>query len=111
MRKVRRLSGKRSDKMKLNFSGTVNELIYKGGELQFIKNMIEESLSFSQQCLWFTTLVSKEKNLKYIYKLLEDVKTNEVKTVNFGTSNKKSRIIAWTFQNKEARKNWELKKL
>ena len=110
MRKIRNLSGERSKKIQLNFSGVANELVYKGGEYQFIKNMIEESVLYSNNCLWFTTLVSKEKNLKSIYKLLEDIKAKEVKTLNIGTSNKKSRIIVWTFQTKEEQKNWKINK-
>ena len=110
MRKIRNLSGERSKKIQLNFSGVANELIYKGGEYQFIKNMIEESVLYSNNCLWFTTLVSKEKNLKSIYKLLEDIKAKEVKTLNIGTSNKKSRIVVWTFQTKEEQKNWKINK-
>ena len=108
MRKIRNLSGERSKKIQLNFSGVANELVYKGGEYQFIKNMIEESVLYSNNCLWFTTLVSKEKNLKSIYKLLEDIKAKEVKTLNIGTSNKKSRIVVWTFQTKEEQKNWKI---
>jgi len=108
MRKIRNLSGERSKKIQLNFSGVANELVYKGGEYQFIKNMIEESVLYSNNCLWFTTLVSKEKNLKNIYKLLEDIKAKEVKTLNIGTSNKKSRIVVWTFQTKEEQKNWKI---
>ena len=110
MRKIRNLSGERSKKIQLNFSGVANELVYKGGEYQFIKNMIEESVLYSNNCLWFTTLVSKEKNLKSIYKLLEDIKVKEVKTLNIGTSNKKSRIVVWTFQTKEEQKNWKINK-
>jgi|TARA_B110000238_G_scaffold201196_1_gene255963 23S rRNA (adenine1618-N6)-methyltransferase len=110
MRKIRNLSGERSKKIQLNFSGVANELVYKGGEYQFIKNMIEESILYSNNCLWFTTLVSKEKNLKSIYKLLEDIKVKEVKTLNIGTSNKKSRIVVWTFQTKEEQKNWKINK-
>ena len=110
MRKIRNLSGERSKKIQLNFSGVANELVYKGGEYQFIKNMIEESVLYSNNCLWFTTLVSKEKNLKSIYKLLEDVKAEEVKTLNIGTSNKKSRIVVWTFQTKEEQENWKINK-
>ena len=110
MRKIRNLSGERSKKIQLNFSGVANELVYKGGEYQFIKNMIEESVLYSKNCLWFSSLVSKEKNLKSIYKLLEDIKAKEVKTLNIGTSNKKSRIVVWTFQTKEDQKNWKINK-
>jgi 23S rRNA (adenine1618-N6)-methyltransferase len=59
-RKVRSLSGKRIAKPDLNFAGVNNELIYEGGEYQFIQNMISESTNFAKNVRWFTTLVSKE---------------------------------------------------
>ena len=107
MRKVRNLTGKRSKKIKLNFSGMANEMIYEGGEKQFIQNMIAESLNYAKNCLWFTTLVSNEKNLNRFYSSLEKIKATEVKTINVGTANKISRIIAWTFLNKKEQKEWK----
>ena len=106
MRKVRNLTGKRSKKIQLNFSGTVNELIYEGGEKQFIQNMITESKEYAKNCLWFTTLVSNEKNLNRIYSSLEKIETYEVKTINMSTGNKITRIVAWTFLNKKEQKEW-----
>lgn len=107
MRKVRNLTGKRSKKVKLNFAGMANELICEGGEKQFINNMIGESVKFAKKCLWFTTLVSKEENLKDIYKQLEEVKATEVKTVNMGTRNKISRIVVWSFLNEKEHEEWK----
>ena len=100
MRKVRNLTGKRSKKLQLNFSGMAEELIYRGGEKQFIQNMINESVTYSKKCFWFTTLISKEKNLKGIYSALQEIEVTEVKTINVGSANKISRIIAWTFLTK-----------
>jgi 23S rRNA (adenine1618-N6)-methyltransferase len=107
MRKVRNLTGKRSKKIKLNFSGMANEMIYEGGEKQFIQNMIAESLNYAKNCLWFTTLVSNEKNLNRIYSSLEKINATEVKTINMGTANKISRIVAWTFLTKKEQKEWK----
>ena len=107
MRKVRNLTGKRSKKIQLNFSGMVNELICEGGEKQFIQNMIAESVNYAENCLWFTTLVSNEKNLNRIYSSLEKIKASEVKTINMGTGNKITRIVAWTFLTKKEQKEWK----
>ncbi len=106
-RKLRNLSGKKATEAKLNFSGAKNELIYDGGEYQFIKNMIRESEEFAKSCFWFSTLVSKQSNLKGIYKLLEKVKPTQLKTISMGTGNKSSRIVAWTFLSKEEQKVWK----
>ncbi len=106
-RKARNLLGKKGNEAKLNFSGAKNELIYEGGEYQFIKNMIRESEEFAKSCFWFSTLVSKQSNLKGIYKLLEKVKPTQLKTIAMGTGNKSSRIVAWTFLSKEEQKAWK----
>ena len=111
MRKVRRLTGKRSKKIQLNFAGIANELICEGGEKQFIQNMITESVQYSKNCFWFTTLVSKEENLKGIYSALKEIKATEVKTINMGTTNKISRIVAWTFLTKKEQKDWVASRL
>ena len=107
MRKVRNLTGKRSEKIKLNFSGMTNELVYEGGEKQFIQNMIIERITYSENCLWFTTLVSNERNLNRFYSSLEKYGAKDVKTIHMGTGNKISRIIAWTFLTKEEQRVWK----
>src|SRR5690606_30632982 len=106
LRKVKNLSGKKTETAELNFAGISNELIYDGGEIGFIRNMILESKDFAQNCYWFSTLVSKESNMKKIYKILEEVETMHLKTIPMGTGNKSSRIIAWTFLSKEEQKAW-----
>ncbi|MFZ1806304.1 MAG: 23S rRNA (adenine(1618)-N(6))-methyltransferase RlmF [Cyclobacteriaceae bacterium] len=105
-RKIMNLSGKKVKTPELNFSGISKELIYDGGEYKFIQNMIRESEKFSKNCLWFSTLVSKQSNLKRIYALLENTKAIQIKTIPMGTGNKSSRIVTWTFLSKEERKEW-----
>ena len=105
-RKVQNLTKQKNKKSALNFGGKNNELWCEGGEIAFIKNMIKESLEFSKNCLWFTTLVSKKENLPFIYKALKDVKTVEVKTIEMAHGQKISRIIAWTFLSKDEQKAW-----
>ncbi|MBC8266042.1 MAG: 23S rRNA (adenine(1618)-N(6))-methyltransferase RlmF [Flavobacteriales bacterium] len=107
MRKVRRLTGKRSKKVQLNFSGAANELVFAGGEKQFIHNMIAESVKYKSKCMWFTTLVSNKKNLDGIYKQLQEVEATEVRTVNMGTANKISRIVIWSFLDEKEQKEWK----
>ncbi|MGB0839928.1 MAG: 23S rRNA (adenine(1618)-N(6))-methyltransferase RlmF [Chitinophagales bacterium] len=96
-RKVKNLTGQKTKKPELNFSGNRHELVYKGGEYQFICNMITESKVFAKQCFWFSTLVSKESNLKKIYQYLERRKPTEVGTIDIKTGNKTGRIVAWTY--------------
>ncbi len=105
-RKIKNLSGKKVKTPELNFAGISNELICDGGENKFIQNMIRESEKFSKNCYWFSTLVSKQSNLKGIYKLLEKIEANQIKTIPMGTGNKSSRIVAWTFLSREEQKEW-----
>ena len=105
-RKVKNLSGKRVKNPELNFAGISNELICEGGEAQFIENMIIESKSLAKNCLWFSTLVSKQSNLKGIYSTLEKMAAVQVKTIPMNTGNKATRIVAWTFLSKLEQKEW-----
>ncbi len=105
-RKIKNLSGKQVKTPELNFSGNSNELICEGGEFQFLLNMIQESKKLSKNCYWFSSLVSKESNLKGIYKSLENNRAVQVKTIPMGTGNKTSRIVAWTFLSIAEQKEW-----
>jgi len=109
-RKVRNLTGKKTQKPSLNFSGIHNELIYKGGELQFIQNMIVESQQFAKNCCWFSTLVSKESLLKKIGNTLKKVAAKQVEIIPMQTGNKNTRIVAWTFFSPKERQIWSAKR-
>jgi len=106
LRKLSNLKKKKVTKAELNFGGTNKELWTEGGEKQFITKMIKQSTQFAKSCCWFSTLVSKQSNLKYIYDALEEVKVGEYKTIEMGTSNKASRIVAWTFLSVTEEKAW-----
>lgn len=110
LRKERNLSGKSIKNPTLNFAGNVNELVYPGGEYKFIHKMIRESEKFYKNCMWFSTIVSKQSNLKGIYKTLRKFGANDVRTIPLGTGNKSSRIVAWSFLSKEEQKEWREKR-
>jgi len=90
----------------LNFGGHNAELWCEGGELGFIKQMIYESAKYPMQCLWFTTLVSKQSNLSTIYKTLTKVAAIH-KTIDMAQGQKTSRIVAWTFMTEAQQKAWK----
>ena len=90
----------------LNFGGQNAELWCEGGELGFIKQMIYESAKYPMQCLWFTTLVSKQSNLNTIYKTLNNVAAIH-KTIEMAQGQKTSRIVAWTFMTEAQQKAWK----
>ncbi|OIQ17696.1 MAG: 23S rRNA (adenine(1618)-N(6))-methyltransferase [Flavobacterium sp. MedPE-SWcel] len=107
-RKVQNLSGEKVKTPELNFAGISNELICDGGEYKFITTMVRESKKFAKNCFWFSTLVSKQSNLKGIYKTLDAIGAITVKTIPMGTGNKSTRIVAWTFLSKQEQKEWKL---
>lgn len=105
-RKSNNLRKKKVDKTNLNFSGNASELWCEGGEMAFIKKMINESVQFSSQVLWFTSLVSKKDNLHQLTTLLKNLKVPEFKIIDMTQGQKISRILAWTFIPKDNRKDW-----
>lgn len=106
LRKIKNLSKGKSQKGTLNFGGQHNELWCKGGEVEFIKKMINESTEFKNNVLWFSTLVSKKENLDEIYKKLKEVNVEQSKTIKMEQGNKITRVIAWSFFNESERKAW-----
>ncbi len=90
----------------LNFGGQKNELWTKGGEAGFIRRLVEESVKYSKQTLWFTTLVSKKETLPTAYSTLKFVKAADVKTITMSHGQKTSRFIAWTFLSAQEQENW-----
>ncbi|WKK81195.2 23S rRNA (adenine(1618)-N(6))-methyltransferase RlmF [Marivirga arenosa] len=98
IRKLKNLKQYKGEKKPiLNFGGKSNELWYEGGELKFITNMVVQSKYFSHSVRWFTTLVSKEFNLKKIYEAIKQAGAKDMETIEMVHGNKKSRIVAWTF--------------
>lgn len=98
--------GKKNENL-LNFGGQANELWYPGGEITFITKMIKQSSKRAKNCLWFSTLVSKKENLEVIYKVLKQVKALEVRTIDMRQGQKTTRIVTWSFLNKQAKEKWK----
>jgi 23S rRNA (adenine1618-N6)-methyltransferase len=105
-RKLQNLGKQKGKEVTLNFGGQNTELWYEGGEVGFIRKMIEESASFANQCLWFSTLVSKSSNLPFIYKAIQAFNAFEVRTIEMAQGQKISRFVAWTFMDFEKQENW-----
>ncbi|MGB7318117.1 MAG: 23S rRNA (adenine(1618)-N(6))-methyltransferase RlmF [Planktotalea sp.] len=88
---------------KLNFGGQNAELWCPGGEIKFIANMIEQSRAFADQCVWFTSLVSKKDNLFPLQRILRKAKVADVEIVEMAQGQKVSRFVAWTYVKKKQR--------
>jgi 23S rRNA (adenine1618-N6)-methyltransferase len=107
VRKINNLENKRITTPVLNFGGQNAELWCPGGELGFITQMIYESAKYPMQCLWFTTLVSKQSHLNSLYKTLNKVHAATIKTIDMAQGQKTSRILAWTFLTEKQQKEWK----
>lgn len=106
LRKTKNINSSKIKQPNLNFGGQQSELWCEGGEITFISKMIEESVNFSSQILWFTCLVSKKENLLKLTSLLNKLKAVEIKTIDMSQGQKVSRILAWTFIPKKDRRAW-----
>ena len=101
--------GKESNKHKkpvLNFGGQSLELCCEGGEEGFVTRMIEESVSGHNNCLWFTTMISKSSTLPHVYRALKYAGAVDNRTIEMSQGQKKSRILAWTFMDKQQQNHW-----
>lgn len=105
MLKLTNLKGKNVSKPILNFGGQYGELCCEGGEARFIRDMVFQSRPFATSCSWFSTLVSKQANLKGIYEALKKAGATEVKTIPMGQGNKKSRIVTWRWEEENKNDN------
>ena len=105
-RKVRNLGKQKGKDTVLNFGGQHAELWCEGGEVGFIRKMIEESAAIGKQCFWFSTLVSKSMNVPFIYGALERQHPAEIRTIEMAQGQKISRFVAWTFLSPEEQANW-----
>lgn len=86
-----------SQDKQLNFAGQSNELWCKGGEKQFITNMIFESKDYAQQVGYFTCLVSKKETLGPLKRSLNKIAA-KFDVIEMAQGNKISRFIAWRFE-------------
>ena len=106
LRKTKNLKSSKNKTSNLNFSGKQNELWCEGGEIAFVSKMIQESVLYSSQILWFTCLISKKENMFKLESLLKKVNALEVKIIDMSQGQKVSRILAWTFIPKNRRNNF-----
>lgn len=109
-RKVSNLGKKKGKEVVLNFGGRQTELWCPGGELAFIRNMIEESRAISKQCCWFSTLVARSAHLPAIEELLRRAGAETVRIVAMAQGQKQSRFVAWTFLTAQEQAAWAVKR-
>jgi len=105
-RKLNNLTHKKDKTIIRNFGGTNAELWCDGGERKFVLDMIRESKKFSKSVFMFSTLLSKQSNIKAVQMALKEADARGVKTIPMGQGNKSSRIIVWSFLSANEQLSW-----
>ncbi len=89
-----------------NFGGRGHELWCAGGEVGFLRRMIQESHGLASQVAWFTTLVSSSAHLPAVHRALRQLEAKDIRTLPMAQGQKQSRALAWTFLDPEALQAW-----
>jgi len=71
-----------------------------------VRKMGEESVGKANNCLWFTSLISKNTTLPAIYHALKVAGAAAVRTIEMAQGQKISRFVAWTFHDAEQQAAW-----
>lgn len=108
LRKIKNLTAQKKPDVILNFGGQHRELWCQGGEVEFIQNMMTESLDWSRNCFWFTSLVSQKDHLMALEKMAKSLPIRQFKIIEWANGNKQTRFIAWSFLTPQQEKEWKL---
>ncbi|KAL6848348.1 hypothetical protein ACP4OV_021642 [Aristida adscensionis] len=82
---------------KTSFGGTTEEMVCPGGELAFITQIIEDSVSLKNSFRWFTSMVGRKANLKSLISKVREVGATVVKTTEFVQGQTARWGLAWSF--------------
>lgn len=82
---------------KTSCGGTPEEMVCSGGEKAFITRIIEDSFVLKQTFRWYTTMVGRKSNLKFLIAKLREVGVSIVKTTEFVQGQTCRWGLAWSF--------------
>lgn len=82
---------------KTSCEGTPEEMVYPGGERAFITRIIEDSVVLKHSFRWFTTMVGRKANLKFLISKIREVGVSIVKTSEFVQGHTARWGLAWSF--------------
>ena len=89
-----------------NFGGGDSELWTPGGERRFVSDMIAESARFQDSCLWFSSLVSRQKLLPVLEGALKRLRVKDTTVVATGRGQKTATLLFWTFKTRAEQRAW-----
>jgi 23S rRNA (adenine1618-N6)-methyltransferase len=99
-------SGPTGERAQRNFGGQSRELWCRGGEVAFVRRMIDESVDFASAVYWFTSLIAKGTHLASLKQHLNKAGALEVRSMAMAQGQKQSRFLAWSFLDAEQRAAW-----
>ncbi|KAJ1430488.1 S-adenosyl-L-methionine-dependent methyltransferase [Sesbania bispinosa] len=82
---------------KTSCGGTSEEMVCPGGEKAFITRILEDSTELKHHFRWFTSMVGRKSNLKYLISKLWEVGVTIVKTTEFVQGRTSRWGLAWSF--------------
>lgn len=77
--------------------GTSEEMVCHGGERAFIMRIIEDSVKLKHAFRWFTSMIGRKANLKFLISKLREVGVTIVKTTDFIQGQTCRWGLAWSF--------------
>lgn len=82
---------------KTSCGGTSEEMVCHGGECAFVTRIIEDSVLLKHAFRWFTSMVGRKANLKFLVSKLREVGVSIVKTTEFVQGQTCRWGLAWSF--------------
>jgi 23S rRNA A1618 N6-methylase RlmF len=76
---------------------THGELIVKGGEVNFITQMIDESFLFRNSCTWWTTLLGKKASIKELIDYLHRKSVCQIKIARLSQGTTSRWVLCWSW--------------
>jgi 23S rRNA A1618 N6-methylase RlmF len=76
---------------------TVGELVTKGGEIEFVGKMIEESKDLGQQVTWYTSMLGKKASLKPLLEKAREAGAVQILHTPFLQGRQGRWCICWSF--------------
>ncbi|GAX84031.1 hypothetical protein CEUSTIGMA_g11455.t1 [Chlamydomonas eustigma] len=78
--------------------GTAMEMVYPGGELKFVMQMVEDSVRLGARIHWYTTMLGKKVTLKALRKELHARHVTAIRTTELVQGKTSRWAIAWSFE-------------
>ncbi|KDQ17001.1 hypothetical protein BOTBODRAFT_30380 [Botryobasidium botryosum FD-172 SS1] len=78
-------------------TGSTLEMITEGGEVGFVKRMIEESRTVPLRCRWFTSLLGKLSSVVEVVEMLKNIGVDNYGITEFVQGHTRRWGVAWSF--------------